>query len=384
MSKHQKHAKLVKPAFGEFHRNEVAILGTPCGNIKKLAFAITEALHSTYKLSYVDADHKSADEEDVQGKDVNSALAYGANMEFTDKITFSRFDHKPAFTSYQYRQHFNEQDLVLVNGNHFKAKKQLVVLDPKKFASLERKLDRLTDVGMLVKVQPEVEIPEFLKSHLENCDELPVYEWDDTEGIVNWIKQTVIVPKLYGLVLAGGKSVRMQQDKGLIDYHGKPQREYVFEQMREVCEEVFISCRDDQSTALEAFPLITDKFLGLGPYGAILSAFQQNPDAAWLVAACDMPNLSAKHLKHLVEHRNSSQLATAYLNAETDFPDPLLTIWEPKSYMALFNFLAQGYSCPRKVLINSEIELIQPLDQSVLKNVNTPEELEEIREDNKK
>ncbi|MFT5737968.1 MAG: molybdopterin-guanine dinucleotide biosynthesis protein A, partial [Maribacter sp.] len=33
--------------------------------------------------------------------------------------------------------------------------------------------------------------------------------------------------KIYGLVLAGGKSTRMGVDKGLITYHGLPQRDYL-------------------------------------------------------------------------------------------------------------------------------------------------------------
>jgi len=57
----------------------------------------------------------------------------------------------------------------------------------------------------------------------------------------------------------------------------------------------------------------------------------------------------------------------------------LITIWEPKSYPALLSFLAQGYSCPRKVLINSEINLLKAPDPEALTNVNTPEELERVK-----
>jgi molybdopterin-guanine dinucleotide biosynthesis protein A len=57
----------------------------------------------------------------------------------------------------------------------------------------------------------------------------------------------------------------------------------------------------------------------------------------------------------------------------------LITIWEPRSYQVMLNFLAQGYSCPRKVLINSEIELLKVKDVKVLLNVNDAEGYDEIK-----
>jgi len=122
---------------------------------------------------------------------------------------------------------------------------------------------------------------------------------------------------------------------------------------------------------------VEDKFIELGPFGAILSAFQKDPNAAWLVVACDLPFLNQKALTFLKENRAISKVATAFHNPETNFPDPLITIWEPKSYQILLNFLAQGYSCPRKVLINSDIETLT-YDSSILTNVNDPVAFEKI------
>ena len=58
--------------------------------------------------------------------------------------------------------------------------------------------------------------------------------------------------------------------------------------------------------------------------------------------------------------------------------EPLVTIWEPKSYPILLSYLAQGYSCPRKVLINSEVEIVEVADELIC-NVNTPEEFEQVK-----
>ncbi len=390
MKKHQKHARLTRPNLGNFGKNEWAIIGTPCGNIQKIAYQLTQILSKHFKVSYVDADHKNADEAKKNDNLQNSAMDFGANFVYTDKITHHRLDFHAQLDSYQYRSLFNEQDLVLVNGNHFKAKKQIVVIDARKKDSLQRKLDRLTDVDLVLLENSSgllgggnAQIYPFLQEHLSNLSNIPLLQSDDISGIADFLLQKMQAarPPMYGLVLAGGKSQRMGKDKGLLNYHGKAQREYVGDLLQNICDKVFLSCRPEQVVEIESnYELLADKMLGLGPFGAIASAFQYNPNAAWLVVACDLPLLGADTLSFLTSNRNSSKIATAFHNPATDFPDPLLTIWEPKAYLSLLQFLAQGYSCPRKVLINSDIELLTVPDARALENVNKPEEYERVME----
>ena len=371
---HQKHAKLTKPNYGFFARNEWAIIGTPCGKIQQLAHQIIQALSTSYKVAYVDADHASADGPPVE----HNALANGAFLEYTDKITHHRFDTKAQLDTYQHRVHFNEQDLVLVNGNHFKAAKQIVVVDPKKEKSLQKKLDRLTDVQLFLLTEEVTDLPPFLKEQFPNWEAIPVLQWGDIAAILNLIKKDLqknIAP-LNGLVLAGGKSQRMGTDKGLINYHGKAQREYMADILTSLCDQTYLSFRQGQLDAPSTYPIIEDRFLGLGPFGAIASAFLQAPNHAWLVVACDLPLLDESTLKHLVDNRNPSSIATAFNSPVNEFPEPLIAIWEPKSYPVLMQFLTQGYSCPRKVLINSEVHLLDAPDGNKLMNVNHPEDLQ--------
>ena len=374
---HQKHAFLTKPDLGNFARNEWSILGTPCGVIKKFSFELIKILSTRWKVGYVDADHKHADDEKGQP---NTALGKGAAMEYTDKINFHRFDSRAGLDKFQYRSQFNEMDAVLVNGNHFKAKQQVVVIDRRKAESLQRKQDRLTDVRLFLLQEDEVDIYPFLKEHIADWESIPVLHISEMEKVASFFKKELksSIPALNGLVLAGGRSQRMGTDKGLMEFHGKPQREYLAEVLQGLDLPTFLSTRPGQEVDSE-WPVLKDSFLELGPFGAILSAFRQDPEKAWLVVACDLPLLDREALQFLIDNRNPSQIATAFHNPETNFPDPLITIWEPKSYLVLLQFLTQGFSCPRKVLINSDIEILQAPDGRILKNVNRPEDVAEIR-----
>lgn len=361
MKKHQKHAKLTKPNIGNFGRNEFAFVGAPCGAIQRLCQQVINGLPESKKVAYIDADHASADAEPRN-------LTY---TEFTDKITFQQINYKEV-NDFQQRFLLNQEDIILVNGNHFQAAQQIVFIHPKKEASLKKRIDQLINVRALI-ICDETAIFDWLKEAIPTISEIPVFQYEESEKISDFIHNEINIPTLKGLVLAGGKSTRMGEDKGLINYHGKPQREYAFELLSTIGIETFLSCRAEQEADI-SLPTISDKFVGLGPFGAILSAFQSDPNAAWLVIACDLPYVDKAVINQLVSDRNPSKTGTAFYNPETNFPDPLLTIYEPKAYAIMLQFLAMGYSCPRKVLINSDTEIIQPIDPKALRNINTPEE----------
>lgn len=50
--------------------------------------------------------------------------------------------------------------------------------------------------------------------------------------------------KIYGLVLAGGKSNRMGKDKSRLHYHGQPHALFLYKLLSKFCEKTFLSVRD--------------------------------------------------------------------------------------------------------------------------------------------
>jgi molybdopterin-guanine dinucleotide biosynthesis protein A len=179
---------------------------------------------------------------------------------------------------------------------------------------------------------------------------------------------------VYGLVLAGGRSVRMGTDKGLLDYKGKPQREYVFDLLSNVCERVFTSCRTDQNVPAFLHP-IADKHEYFGPINGILSGIQEHPDKAWLIIAVDMPFVDLAALEFLLSNRDKSKLATCFLHEPENFPEPLLTLWEPAAYSKLYEYVSVGNISPRLFLESNQIKTVNPPDKKVLLNINYPKDM---------
>jgi len=178
---------------------------------------------------------------------------------------------------------------------------------------------------------------------------------------------------LKGLVLAGGESTRMGFDKGLMDYHGVPQREYLLHLLKGFTTEAYISCRPGQISD-SILPVIEDAHDDLGPFGGILSAFEFDPLVAWLVVACDFPLLDIAAISQLVEARDMTSVATSFLDTQTLMPEPWITILEPKIYPILQDYHNRGRSSLRGVLVDYNSALIRADYPDVLLNANTPEE----------
>ena len=380
--KRTKHAALARPDVGEFGRHELAILGAPCGDIQALVAQLLPHLAPALRVAYVDADHAAGDVASASEAALASAahaLPYvgenGLSSELIDKISYRQLNLTRPLDKFSQPELLAHDSLVLVNGNHFRARQQVVVIDPRK--PLDKKLDRLTDVRLILLAEGQTDLPAVLVEYLRPAPLPPVLRLDDAAGIAAFIRQwyAAAAPVLRGLVLAGGRSERMQADKGALHYHALDQRQHTATLLGEFCSDVRVSVRPDQAASLPAgLTALPDTFLNLGPLGGVLSAFQADPNAAWLVLACDLPFLTRTTLEFLVAHRQPARAATALRSPWNEFPEPLITIWEPRSYGQLLRFLGLGYSCPRKALINSDIALLAPPVPGELRNVNTPAE----------
>lgn len=178
---------------------------------------------------------------------------------------------------------------------------------------------------------------------------------------------------LYGLVLAGGRSTRMGEDKGQLQYNGLPQREYVFRLLAPFCSRVFVSCRQEQQVPSHLNPL-PDRYQIESPLNGILTAFSLYPDVNWLTVPVDMPLVDHSLLQFLLSQRSKQAVATCFFDSDNQKPEPLLVFWEAKAGPLLLDFFENGGVSPREFLIKFSTHCVQAPDVRYLMNLNTPEE----------
>lgn len=180
----------------------------------------------------------------------------------------------------------------------------------------------------------------------------------------------------WGLVLAGGLSSRLGQDKVRLRYGGQTLLERAYGLLARVCPQVAVSCRHRETAA--GLPALLDATERVGPLGGILTALE-----AWgrpvLVLACDMPWMEEQGLRRLLEARScrpAGALMTAWVRQGTPYVESLAAVYEPEAAAALRHGLATGvYQLTR--LIPAQRRHAVPYTEAEAGwffNVNTPAE----------
>lgn len=361
MKKHSKHTNLARKNNGIYAPHEIAILGTKCSTIAKLVAEVSDGLKH-FNLGYFDASHAS---NVLENRFSEYTFHHEGNLEITTKSKIN---------NYEQRLQFYHHDLVFINGNHYPGIKQIVILDAQKEASIEKRMEQITDISCFISLTENSSYFECLRQKFPAIETIPSFVIDDVKGITMHIEKYIkeAIAPVKGLVLIGGKSTRMGKDKASLNYHGLPQKEHV-KNMFEKCNlSTFLSVAKASGKENE----IADSFSNLGPFGGICSAFQKDPNSAWLVLATDVPFVDEKMLQLLLEKRDPSKVATTIKGKNKKFPEPLITIYEPKAYGKLLQYLTQGYSCPRKMIINADVKVIE-VNDALIRNINTEEEYQE-------
>lgn len=185
--------------------------------------------------------------------------------------------------------------------------------------------------------------------------------------------------KLNAVVLAGGESRRMGEDKAQISLSGQTQLERVCALADDVCDNVFVSVRNFESAdALrKRFPLLQDVEDAAGPLAGILAALLHDPTSDWLVLACDLPLLDNATLSALASAAKADRESAAIAigsEQQTGLPEPLCAVWRANMIELIRARLANDQLCARKCLILSGARIIAPVTAGALDNMNTPED----------
>ena len=368
MEKHRKHTKLIRRENDFYAPNEIAILGTKCSIIANFVQKISKKLENKAKIAYFDASHS----DEITSPVFDSfTFHHSENLSINKSHRINKFNERILFAPYE---------LLFINGNHYKGAKQILILDDEKEASVKKRLEQLNRIQFVIKLNEDSKYFDFLVEKYPAIKNLNCYAINNVDAIANHIDNLIqekIAP-VQGLVLAGGKSSRMGQDKTTLNYHGKSQLEHTVSLLEKNLLKTFVSVAHHQE--LEGYDFIQDKFIDLGSFGAICSAFQHDPNKAWLALATDVPFVDSHLIKELLKHRNPSKAATAIKGKSKPFVEPLIAIYEPKAYPILLSYLSQGYSCPRKVLINADVEIVE-VDDKLIRNINTPDEYRKAKKE---
>ena len=103
---------------------------------------------------------------------------------------------------------------------------------------------------------------------------------------------------LTGIILAGGKSSRMGQDKGLMSYKGRPMISFVIDALTPLCDSLII-VSNNAGYKRFGYPVFSDLIKDKGPLGGLYTGLTKSTTLANLVLSCDVPEIKTDFLKEL-------------------------------------------------------------------------------------
>ncbi len=126
-----------------------------------------------------------------------------------------------------------------------------------------------------------------------------------------------------GIVLAGGKSSRFGEDKGLHLFEGQSLVEYAIALLKPFCAELLIVSNDMQYAHFGC-RVVSDVFKEKGPMGGIHAGLTASTTTHNLVVSCDMPRLTPDALDYLLFHSDGSACCVPY---HFDKTEPLFGLY---------------------------------------------------------
>lgn len=176
---------------------------------------------------------------------------------------------------------------------------------------------------------------------------------------------------LPAVILAGGKSSRMGQDKALLPFKNKSSLAlFQYERLQKLFTRVYISTKKAKFDFKA--PLILDQYPAYSPLSAIVSIYETLQSDFFLIAV-DMPLVSKEEIKRLLHsfyHNGGFELYCFYTTAY----EPTVAIYTQSFYMRAKKALEHNFHKLNTLFKQSNTFLLIPKTQKTFININTRQE----------
>ncbi len=109
------------------------------------------------------------------------------------------------------------------------------------------------------------------------------------------------MPALSGIILSGGQSRRMGQDKAFLELGGRRLIDRVADALGQVCDDLVVVANDVERYRGQGWRVFPDAFPGAGSLGGLYTGLQAAHHPYVVTVACDMPFLNVALLRYLAD-----------------------------------------------------------------------------------
>lgn len=189
--------------------------------------------------------------------------------------------------------------------------------------------------------------------------------------------------KIACVLLMGGKSNRMGQDKAYLDYCGVPFWKQITDEMQK-CGVTYLSVNSTSNIPETNHSIIFDEYENIGPIGGIYSSLNSIKESIAFFVPCDIPTMTAEFIQAVMD-QYEEEYDGVVVESKTGKCYPTIGVYTKKILQQIKRMIEHKDYRIMNLIQSCNVKVVSEQDLQVnsfgLMNLNTPEEYQAKRKE---
>ncbi len=179
------------------------------------------------------------------------------------------------------------------------------------------------------------------------------------------------------IILAGGESRRMGQDKSLLPVSGRPMIQRIEGQLAPMFDEILVGANEPGKYPFLQARIVPDRARGMGPLMGILSCLAASGHDLNFLTGCDIPDMHAGFIMQMLREAEGYDIVMP-LSADNR-PEPLFAVYRKSVIPHAEAVLARGGRRIAELFDCVKTRFVSLPQTGWYKNLNTMEEYRQLK-----
>lgn len=122
--------------------------------------------------------------------------------------------------------------------------------------------------------------------------------------------------RINGIILSGGQSSRMGEDKALMKVGTKTIIEIVIDKLKPFCDEIIISADNIDEYSKFGYKVVPDRYKNSGPLSGIYSSLLESNSERNFIISCDLPLIGSELIEQIIETKSDKEIILPVTNGK--------------------------------------------------------------------
>ncbi|MDY0202336.1 MAG: molybdenum cofactor guanylyltransferase [Bacteroidales bacterium] len=185
-------------------------------------------------------------------------------------------------------------------------------------------------------------------------------------------KELIVREKATAIILAGGKSLRMGEDKYLLPINGIPLIQHIINQLQGHFDELIIGANDPQRFAFTGLKVVPDLERDKGPLMGIYSCLLASSNDVNFITAGDIPEMNIMLIRSMISLASDYDIVVPV--TENGYYEPLYAIYQKRMHKKAQQLLSSNSRRIIDLINGANTKKIDFKDSDWLQNLNKKED----------